>query len=278
MIEEALNIVLGPARSKEVQTIASDASCLEDQLPRSRRALGARYEIQGPLGAGAMGEVFAVRDRETRRLVAVKRLKRSDDEEAGKRFLAEARLTAQLEHPSIIPVYDIGRDEAGEPYYSMRIVTRRTLRDVLAHRHSTRPPPATEPGPQPASRWPLARLLGVLAQVSRAVAYAHARGVDGRAYPWGDRFDPTFCHMRDSRASVAQPEPVGSFPTDESPYGVRDVAGGMREWMGGVYGGASWDELAAAPELRTGDQGAGESTRRVRSGIWNGDHKWSRAA
>ena len=41
-----------------------------------------------------------------------------------------------------------------------------------------------------------------------------ARGVDGRFYPWGDRFDPTFCLMRDSRPFEQQPEPIGTFPTD----------------------------------------------------------------
>jgi serine/threonine-protein kinase len=57
-----------------------------------------------------------------------------------------------------------------------------------------------------------------------------ARGADGRVYPWGNRFDPTFCKMRYSRPGRPQPEPVGSFPIDESPYGVRDMAGTIRNW------------------------------------------------
>lgn len=57
-----------------------------------------------------------------------------------------------------------------------------------------------------------------------------ARGVDGRFFPWGDHFDPTFCKMKESRnAPYPEPEPVGTFPTDCSPYGARDMAGGIRE-------------------------------------------------
>lgn len=57
-----------------------------------------------------------------------------------------------------------------------------------------------------------------------------ARGVDGRFFPWGDHFDPTFCKMRDSRnRPYPDPEPVGAFPMDCSPYGARDMAGGVRE-------------------------------------------------
>ncbi len=60
-----------------------------------------------------------------------------------------------------------------------------------------------------------------------------ARGADGRLYPWGDSFDASFCRMVDSRReeqTELQPEPWGLFPVDESPYGVRDLAGGAREW------------------------------------------------
>jgi eukaryotic-like serine/threonine-protein kinase len=105
-----------------------------------------------------------------------------------------------------------------------------------------------------------------------------ARGVDGRVYPWGDRFDPTFCKMRDSRPFTQQPEPIGTFPPDESPYGVRDLAGGMREWVGDIFGERSATELDAEAEPPAGTE-RGESTwREIRGGNWNQDHKWARAA
>ncbi len=66
-----------------------------------------------------------------------------------------------------------------------------------------------------------------------------ARGPDGRYMPWGDSFDFMFCHVRDSRAHEMKgqhPEPVGMFPVDESPFGLRDMGGGMREWTATRFG------------------------------------------
>ncbi|MGF1511086.1 MAG: SUMF1/EgtB/PvdO family nonheme iron enzyme [Myxococcota bacterium] len=65
-----------------------------------------------------------------------------------------------------------------------------------------------------------------------------ARGVDGRFFPWGDEFDPNFCKMKDSRAApYPEPEPVGTFPSDRSVYGARDMAGGIRELCWGTVEG-----------------------------------------
>lgn len=58
-----------------------------------------------------------------------------------------------------------------------------------------------------------------------------ARGTDGRAYPWGDHFDASFCKMRESRAGSAHLEPSGIFDSDTSPYGIRDMAGGIADWV-----------------------------------------------
>jgi len=77
------------------------------------------------------------------------------------------------------------------------------------------------------------------------------RGVDGRTYPWGPWFDWTFCRGLKSRPRDARPEAYGQFPYDESPYGVRDLAGGVSEWTASrftpqvghpTYRGGSWGD------------------------------------
>lgn len=65
-----------------------------------------------------------------------------------------------------------------------------------------------------------------------------ARGLDGRAYPWGERFDPSLCQMRRSQPGPPRKRRVGSVPTDVSVFGVRDLAGGVAEWTGSGYGTA----------------------------------------
>jgi len=78
-----------------------------------------------------------------------------------------------------------------------------------------------------------------------------ARGVDGRIFPWGNHFDWSFTKGGRSRAGRPRVEPPGAFPLDESPYGVRDMAGGMREWC------SDW--------LQEGSQ-----QRLARGGVWAG--------
>jgi formylglycine-generating enzyme required for sulfatase activity len=105
-----------------------------------------------------------------------------------------------------------------------------------------------------------------------------ARGVDGRFYPWGDRFDPTFCQMRDSRRYPSQPEPLGIYPADVSPYGVQDMAGNVREWVGDVDGEHTASALDSEPEPGAGVERGDSTARRVRSGARGTDDKWCRAA
>ena len=92
-----------------------------------------------------------------------------------------------------------------------------------------------------------------------------ARGADGRAFPWGDQFDPALCKMRTSRAGTPRPEPVGTFPHDRSIYGARDVAGTIREWCGDP----EFDGDSARRPVRGGAWMAPEGVCRVasRSGV-----------
>ncbi len=122
-----------------------------------------RYMPMGPIGRGGMGRVDMVFDRALGRPVAKKTvLKRT----ASPLLITEAQIGAQLEHPSLVPVYDVEIDDTGRPHYTMRVVRGRTLRDAIELRRS---------GDRAAMT--LAQMLGVFRQVCLAAHYAHSRGV-----------------------------------------------------------------------------------------------------
>lgn len=118
----------------------------------------ARYELGPELGRGAQGVVHRAWDRDLRRAVALKRLPRDASAGAQQRFVSEARVPAQLEHPNIIPIYDLGRLESGELFYVMKLVQGQTLGALLEQGCAT------------------ARALDVLEQACGAMAFAHHRG------------------------------------------------------------------------------------------------------
>jgi len=119
------------------------------------------YAMGEVIGRGGMGEVSLALDRKIGRDVAIKRLRAdrpTEDDVA--RFLREARIQARLDHPSIVPVYELGKDQAGKPYFTMKRVTGTTLTDMLGNPTITRQ-----------------RLLRAFADVCRAIDFAHTRGV-----------------------------------------------------------------------------------------------------
>ncbi|AUX49136.1 protein kinase [Sorangium cellulosum] len=130
-----------------------------------------RYEDLGPIGRGGMGEVRRVRDRVMGRVLAMKllRLECHDNDEARWRFLAEARLTASLQHPGIVPVHDCGMLPTGQLWFTMKEVRGRTFSALLRAIHA-----GADAGPSPEA---LRRGLDVFLRVCEAVAYAHGRGV-----------------------------------------------------------------------------------------------------
>jgi tetratricopeptide (TPR) repeat protein len=129
-----------------------------------------RYAIRRYHAHGGIGEVWLAEDAEIGRQVALKRLryKREGQQE---RFLVEAQITGQLEHPGIVPVHDLGVDEDGRPFYVMSFIRGRTLKDVVEDYHAGA---ATSGEPREVQ---FIRLLEVFVKVCQAVAYAHHRGV-----------------------------------------------------------------------------------------------------
>ena len=98
----------------------------------------ARFEILRPHARGGLGEVFVAQDREVNREVALKRLheRHAGNADSHARFLREAEITGRLEHPGIVPVYGLGTDAEGRPYYSMRFVRGQTLKEAIERFHS----------------------------------------------------------------------------------------------------------------------------------------------
>ena len=134
-----------------------------------------RYDDLGRLGMGAMGEVRRVRDRQLGRVLAMKTihaaaLKRKD---LLARFLEEAQATAQLQHPGIIPVYDMGGLPDGRLWFTMKEVAGTTFGHAISEVHACSDGNwQTSP-----SGWTLRRLIDSLRQVCEAMGYAHSRGV-----------------------------------------------------------------------------------------------------
>jgi WD40 repeat protein/serine/threonine protein kinase len=134
-----------------------------------------RYEILREIARGGMGVVLEVWDAQLRRKLAMKCLRRDTarDDPAFQSELArrrarlvnEAQVLAQIEHPGIVPVYDVGLDDRGEIYFTMLRVRGQTLDQVFTAVREGR------------DGWNLTRVLGVLLRVSEAVAYAHEKGV-----------------------------------------------------------------------------------------------------
>src|SRR5262249_35739380 len=128
------------------------------------------FEVEGVLGEGGMGLVWEARDSEVGRQVALKQLRpqHEGDFALRERFLAEARVTGQLEHPGVVPVYRVLERPDGSPVYSMRLVRGQTLLDAVREYHRR----GLDEG-----RLVLRELLQAFVSVCQTLAYAHSRGV-----------------------------------------------------------------------------------------------------
>ncbi|MEI7891888.1 MAG: serine/threonine-protein kinase [Myxococcales bacterium] len=151
-------------------TLTPDAAASMD-IPLVGHRFSERYEPAALLGEGGMGEVRLCLDRRIDREVAVKTVRdgqglRSD---LRGRFLREARIQGQLEHPSVVPVYDLGEDDTGAAYFVMKRVRGVTLGEVLA---------AFRAGDLDVLRkYSRRKLLTAFGNVCLAVDFAHARGI-----------------------------------------------------------------------------------------------------
>ncbi|MGE0433094.1 MAG: protein kinase [Planctomycetota bacterium] len=133
-----------------------------------------RYTFRLEIGRGGMGAVQAMYDSTVRRDVAMKRMLVTGlSDEAVARFVAEGQVTGQLEHPNIVPVYDIGADAQGDLFITMKYVRGRSLRAVIDDARAARSGKRADA----ASVFPLNARLDLFRKVADAISYAHERGV-----------------------------------------------------------------------------------------------------
>jgi TolB-like protein/tRNA A-37 threonylcarbamoyl transferase component Bud32 len=120
------------------------------------------YEILEQIGCGGMGVIYRARQRHSRRIVAVKRVLsyRADSHGALERFRREAQAVASLDHPNILPIYEVSESEDGLPFFSMKFAEKGSLHENVA---------SLRDGPR--------KCVQLMAKVACAVEYAHSRGV-----------------------------------------------------------------------------------------------------
>ena len=137
-----------------------------DESPQITRSCeDNRYELRGEIARGGMGAVLLARDRKLGRDLAIKVLLEAHggNEDSVRRFLEEAQIGGQLQHPGIAPVYDLGSFDGDLPFFSMKLVKGETLSALLNNPHKKSPDRST--------------LLNIFQQVCQTMAYTHSRGV-----------------------------------------------------------------------------------------------------
>ena len=128
-----------------------------------------KYDIGSMVARGGMGAILEAREAAIKRQVAMKVMLDTNDAGDISRFIAEAQVTGQLEHPNIVPVHELGVDENGQPFYTMKMVRGVTLKNVV-ERLGTGDEAALH-------KYPLPALLTIFQKICDAIAFAHANGV-----------------------------------------------------------------------------------------------------
>src|SRR5256712_10878021 len=156
-----VNCLLREGLEAGVSRAAFEGVMAEVDVPDTLWHLG-NYEILDEIGRGGMGVIYRARQRHSRRIVAVKRVLsyQADSHETLERFRREAEAVASLDHPNILPIYEVGESEDGLPFFSMKFATGGSLHDAT-----------------PSLRKEPRKCAELMAKVARALEYAHSRGI-----------------------------------------------------------------------------------------------------
>jgi serine/threonine-protein kinase len=164
----------------------------------------ARLQLLGEVARGGMGAILKGRDTDLGRDLAVKILLEQHREkpELIRRFVEEAQIAGQLQHPGVVPVYELGALADRRPYFAMKLVKGRTLATLLDDRND-----AAEDRP---------RLLGIFEQVCQTMAYAHTRGVIHRDLKPSNIMVGSFGEVQVMDWGLAKVLPQGGVADDQT--------------------------------------------------------------
>ena len=221
-------------RGLSVRTLLDAAELAVQHLPESEEvpARVGRYAVLGRIGEGGMGMVYRALDLCTGRRLVLKVMRAGRQE---MRFLREARITARLTHPGVVPVFDQGRLPDGRPWYAMQEIEGRTLDQLIVEAHA---PEAAEALPER-----LPELVEAVRRVCETVAHAHERGVVHRdVKPENIMVEDTgFVRLLDWGIARDQGDPDEPLPTFRAEPGRTSVGTVL-----GTPGFASPEQLAGA--------------------------------
>ncbi|MCH2208969.1 MAG: protein kinase [Lentisphaerales bacterium] len=128
-----------------------------------------RYTTGKLIASGGMKEIYEVEDRKTGRQVAMAIVKQLKSKELIEQFIQEARITAKLEHPNIMPVYDIGIEKSCHAYFTMKFVTADNLGTIIKNLRKR--------NKEYQEKYPLPRLLEIFSDICDAVAFSNSKGI-----------------------------------------------------------------------------------------------------
>src|SRR5260370_3495781 len=201
------------------------------------------YQVLEEIGRGGMGVIYRARQRHSRRIVALKRILsyHADSQETLARFRREAQAAASLDHPNILPIYEVSECDDGLPFFSMKFAGGGSLLDAT-----------------PALRSEPRRAVALMAKVARAVQYAHGQGIlhrdlkpgnillDGRGEPLVSDFG--LATWLDTTSRLTRTSTIFGTPGYIAPDQVNGASGKLTP-ASDVYslGGILFDLLAGRP-------------------------------
>jgi serine/threonine-protein kinase len=235
------------------------------EMPRENGAGLGRFQLQGEIARGGMGAILKGRDVDLGRDLAIKVMLESHqgNPEVTSRFVEEAQIGGQLQHPGVVPVYELGTFPDRRPYFAMKLVKGQTLAALLAERRDrsavSSPLVGEDKGGGAGNTHDLPRFLSIFEQVCQTVAYAHARGVIHRDLKPSNVMVGAFGEVQVMDWGLAKVLPRGGVADEAEAQPARETV--IMTVRSGSSGGSSESQAGSvlgtpaymAPEQARGD-------------------------